>query len=169
MSGFIVQQWIIYTVVGFIFIQFAAIVYFLIDKLVIQKSDKILLIHKDGRYSIYSANLKNRKKVIIQNKAYLLVENSCLISDKGKVLYCFSENKPAPLKMEYDKTTWLDSESIMGILNNDAIQKIVTPQSKMKDLLMTIIAFASFIGCIASIFCLLVLMGVIKIKTHTGT
>lgn len=125
------------------------------------KLDMAIFIDKSNRWSSLSRNLYGADKLKHKEREYLLAEDCGLINKKGKALYVFSENKPAPLKLRYNDSRWLSSESIMSILNNDLIQKLVRPTNALADSLMLFGSIGGVIAGIASVLILLKQFGVL--------
>jgi hypothetical protein len=122
--------------------------------------DTLIFIDKSNRWSIVKDNVRGMTSYSHLQKKYLLADNCSLLNKKGKSLFIFSENKPAPLKLRYNASTWLTSESIMSILNNDLIQKLVKTSDSFKDSLIMFGAIGGFIAGIASVVILLKQFGV---------
>ena len=70
-------------------------------------------------------------------------------------MHIFSEGKPTPLTVKYNKLEWLSSESMMAIINNKLIQKLVQPSNTLVD---NLILFGSIGGMIAGISSILILL-----------
>ncbi len=131
------------------------LVYFMIKYFNQFKMDTIILIDKSNRWSMIKEYLSELSKFKHKGKEYLLAEDSSLVNKKGKALFVFSENKPAPLKLEYNHSKWLTSESIMSILNNDLIQKLVRTTGSLADQLILYGAIGGMIAGISSVVILL--------------
>lgn len=129
----------------------------------IVSKDRLIIIDKNNRWNITYINLKGKDQVKIKNKAYFLKEEAGLLNNKGKALYVFSENKPTPLSLNYSKIEWLDSESLMGVINNKLVQQIVRPTDAFKDSLMLFGAIGGMIAGLSSVFLLLQQLGVINV------
>lgn len=122
--------------------------------------DTIIFIDKSNRWVEIKENVRGMNSYTHLNKKYLLADNCSLLNKKGKSLFIFSENKPAPMKLSYNESTWLTSESIMSILNNDLIQKLVKTSDALRDGFILFGAVGGMIAGIASIVILLKQFGV---------
>lgn len=137
-----------------------AFVYILIEYMKIHKKDTIILIDKSNRWKEIKDNVGGLTSYTHEEKKYLLADNCSLLNKKGKSLFIFSENKPAPLKLSYNESKWLTSESMMSILNNDLIQKLVSTTNDFKDGLIMFGAIGGMIAGIASVVVMLKQFGV---------
>ncbi len=122
--------------------------------------DTLIFIDKSNRWSMVKDKISGLNSYTHNQKKYMLADNCSLLNKKGKSLFIFSENKPVPLKLSYNDNKWLTSESIMSILNNDLIQKLVKTSDSFKDGLILLGAIGGFIAGIASIVILLKQFGV---------
>ncbi len=125
-----------------------------------KKFDVMIFIDKSNRWSMVRAKLSELSSYEHKDKKYLLADDSSLVNEKGKSLFVFSENKPAPMKLEYNDSKWLSSESIMSIINNDLIQKLVQTSNSLKDSLILFGAIGGMIAGIASVIIMLRQFGV---------
>lgn len=126
----------------------------------ILRKDTLIFIDKSNRWNEIKDNVRGMTSYTYLQKKYMLADNCSLLNKKGKSLFIFSENKPAPLKLGYNESKWLTSESIMSILNNDLIQKLVKTSDAFKDSLILFGAIGGLIAGIASIVILLKQFGV---------
>ena len=124
-------------------------------------SDHIILIDRSERWQLIREKLMGRTKYMHDKKIYHLDQDASLLNRRGKALFIFSENKPTPLKIEFNKTRWLSSESLMNVINNDLIQKLVQPASKAKDIFLLLGAAGGMLSAIAAGLILLKTFGVI--------
>lgn len=138
----------------------AAFVWIVTEYFKIFKKDVVIFIDKSNRWKMLYDSVAGKTEFSYKEKKYLLADNCSLLNHKGKSLFIFSENKPAPLKLEYNKSTWLTSESIMSILNNDLIQKLVRTSDAFKDTLILFGAIGGMIAGISSIVIMLKQFGV---------
>lgn len=122
--------------------------------------DTLIFIDKSNRFNIVKDNVRGMTSYTYLEKKYLLADDCSLLNKKGKSLFVFSENKPAPMKLTYNNSKWLTSESIMSILNNDLIQKLVKTSDSLKDGLILFGAIGGLIAGIASVVILLKQFGV---------
>lgn len=122
--------------------------------------DTLIFIDKSNRWEVVKDKIRGLTSYTHNQKKYLLADNCSLLNKKGKSLFIFSENKPAPMKISYNESKWLTSESIMSILNNTLIQKLVKTSDSLKDNFILIGAVGGMIAGIASIVILLKQFGV---------
>lgn len=122
--------------------------------------DTLIFIDKSNRWDIVKDKIRGLTSYTYRQKKYLLADNCSLLNKKGKSLFVFSENKPAPMKLGYNESKWLTSESIMSILNNDLIQKLVKTSDSFKDSLILFGAIGGMIAGIASVVIMLKQFGV---------
>ena len=122
--------------------------------------DTLIFIDKSNRFNIVKDDVRGMNSYTYNEKKYMLADNCSLLNKKGKSLFVFSENKPAPLKLSYNESTWLTSESLMSILNNDLIQKLVKTSDSFKDGLIMFGAIGGLIAGTASVVILLKQFGV---------
>lgn len=123
--------------------------------------DLIIFLDKSNRWFFVREKLLGINKYKHHGKEYLLMENCGVVNTKGKALYMFSENKPQPMKLEYNNSKWVTSDSMMSILNNELIQKLVNPSNSLKDSLILFGAIGGIIAGIASVLIMLKQFGVI--------
>lgn len=125
--------------------------------------DKIIFIDKNNRWSDYSVNLKGMKEIKVGTKSYILSDNASLPNVKGKILYIFSENNPMPLKIEHKKAEWLDSDTLMSVINNEIVQDLVKPTNPVKDMIFLLGGIGGIIAGLSCVILLLIETGVITI------
>ena len=125
--------------------------------------DRIIFIDKNNRWIEYPISLKGKQTIARKENEYVLQPDKGLLNSRGKALYIFSEGKPAPLKLDYNSHEWLDSKSIMGVLQNKYVQQIVKPTDKFVDLILILGAIGGFLAFIASVINILIATGVIKV------
>lgn len=158
-----VAEWIIWTAIGFVaaLIGFLGYFVYLYAKRFI--NDILILIDKNNRFTIYYHKL-NADKVTIGNNIYFLQEEAGILNRKGKSLYVFSEGMPQPLAIRHKKADWLDSQSLMAIINNKLVQQVIKPKDDFKDSLIMIGALGGILAGISSLIILLIQTGVIKLS-----
>jgi hypothetical protein len=124
--------------------------------------DYVLIIDKNNKFKIHRINLEGKTDVTVDKKTYNLHADCGMVNRKGKSLWVFSENKPNPLMIKYDKFQWLSSESIMNLINNKYIQQLMKADGeRFKDMLLIYGAIAGLIGGICSVFVALKVYGII--------
>ena len=156
-----IPAWLFWGFVIFPFLLICIIVYIFIHFWLKNNTDKVLIIDKNNRWFLHSTNLSGKVEEKINKGSYILMEKCGLLNKRGKALYIFAENKPQPLKITYDKTEWLDSESLMGVINNKLVQQIIKPSESLKDTLFLFGAIGGLVAGLASIIILLIQLGVI--------
>lgn len=124
--------------------------------------DYVILISSSNRFRIVRMELKNKSILNYENKKYYLKEDCALLNSSGKLIYVFSENKPTPLKISYNKVEWLTSDTLMASINNELIKLMVKPKEKLLDILIIIGSIASIICCFICIFIVAKIFGYIK-------
>ncbi len=127
-----------------------------------KNSDKIIIIDSNNRWRLYSTKLFGKNKFMLKEKAYFLSEDSSLLSEKGKALFIFSENKPHPLKLTYNKSSWLDSESLKNLINNNLLQMLLKA-NKRESFIVIIGAIGGIIAGLASVITLIIVSGAFKV------
>ncbi len=153
---------IIFYFLLFLLLLFAAgFIWILLRYYKIFKKDMIIFIDKSNRWSAVYDSVAGKTSYTHLQKKYLLADDCSMLNNKGKSLFVFSENKPAPLKLGYNESKWLTSESLMSILNNDLIQKLVRTTDSLKDGLIMFGAIGGLIAGISSIVIMLKQFGVI--------
>lgn len=125
--------------------------------------DVIMFIDKNNRWSLIYMKIKGLTEIKIGKRIYELVENCGLLNHKGKAFYVFAENKPQPMKLNYNTSKWLDSESLMSIINNKLVRMIVKPTDSVKDMFMLLGAIGGLVAGVAAVVILLIQLGVITI------
>ena len=123
--------------------------------------DTLIFIDKSNRWKLIRDRLLDSSTYIHNKKEYLLPDDSSILSSQGRSLFIFSEGKPNPLKIGYNKAAWVSSDSMMSIINNKLIQKLVQLSDKFRDNFLLIGAVGGMIAGISSIVILLKTFGVI--------
>jgi len=162
MVTYAISSWIIWFVIFFIFTLLGFLVWLLTRYIKRYTNDRIIIIDKNNRWSEHFTKIKGQIQEKIKNKSYILSEDCGLLNRRGKALYFFAENKPQPLDLKYSKAEWLDSESLMAVINNKLVQQIIKPVDTFKDTLMLFGAIGGLIAGLSSIIILLNQMGFIK-------
>lgn len=164
MAVYSLSAWIIYAAIGGFLLVLAGsgwaifYVYSKFDK------DVILLIDKSNRFTLYYTAIRGSKSVKIGNDVYFLNEDSAKLNYKGKALYIFSQGKPTALSISYNKSSWLDSDTLLPVINNEIVKQIVKPTDPVKDLMFMLGAIGGIIAGISSIVILLIQLGVLNPK-----
>ena len=164
MVTYILSDKLIWSVIAFIFVLLGMTLWVLNSNWKKKKLDRVILIDKNNRWREYYDKLFSKSAITIDNKKYFLVEDCGLVNEKGKSLYIFSENKASPLKIKYNDSQWIDAKSLLGMINNDLIQKMVRPTSPAVEQLLMIGAIGGIIAGLSSVVILLIQMGVITPK-----
>ena len=123
-------------------------------------TDTAIYIDKTNRWLVEEGNFSGKDKLDYKGKAYFLVEGSGLINKRGKALYIFSEGKPQPLKLDYNTSKWLDSKSLMAIINNQLVRQIVQPSDTAKDRFLMLGAIGGIIAGVCSVVVLAKTLGI---------
>lgn len=124
--------------------------------------DYIIFIDPSGRFNILREKVKDETMFTYKDKQYVLTEDSALINKKGRVLYVYSENKPQPMHLAYNDVKWLNSESLMHVINNKLIQKLVQTSDALLDKIMLFGAIGGMIAGVSSALILLKTFGILK-------
>lgn len=124
------------------------------------RTDLILMIDKNNRFSLIPTDLRYRNDITIRNCKYFLHPKAGLVSKSGKALYILAENKTAPLQVNYDKAEWIDAKSLMSMINNEVI-KLLTKTTSGLDSFLMLGAIAAMIAAIAGILTALKVLGVL--------
>lgn len=163
MTTIAVPSLFIWMTIVLVFILLSLILYLMFFIYKLKNCDKVVMIDKNNRWTIINAKLKGVKKWNYNKNTYHLDPDAGLLSQKGKALYHFSENKPTPLKIHYSKVDWLDAESLSAMINNNIVQQIIKPQDKFIDLLHILGSIGGLLAGLSSVLILLIVSGVIKV------
>ena len=117
--------------------------------------DAVIFIDKSNRWSIIWDKVRDISTYTHNKMTYFLKEDSSMLNKRGKSLHIFSRGKPNPMVVKYNKAEWITSDSMMAIINNKLIQKLVQPSNAFVD---NLILFGSIGGMIAGISCILILL-----------
>jgi hypothetical protein len=123
--------------------------------------DVILLIDKSNRFLLYYVDIGGSKNVKIGEHAYFFNEDCAKLNTRGKALYIFSQGKPTPLKIDYNKHAWLDSDTLLPVINNELVKQIVKPTDPAKEMMILLGAIGGVVAGIASIVILLIQLGIV--------
>jgi len=162
MANYAIPAWLAWSTLVFMFMLMSVIVYLLWTVIKRMFMDVIIFLDKNSRWRMKWCFLKGQTRYKDGEKTYYLHEKAGLLSSGGKALYIFSENKPEPLMISFNKTSWLDSKSLTGIINNKLVQQIISPQDAFKDMLILIGACGAIVAGLASVIHLLIVTGVIQ-------
>ncbi len=125
------------------------------------KFDYLIFIDKANRWKIVRDILGSSSIYTKDNRKYVISDDTGLLNKKGRSLYIFSEGKPQGLKFGYNTSSWLSSDSLMSVINNKLIQKLVQTSDAFSDKLILFGAIGGMIAGIASVLILLKQFGVI--------
>lgn len=160
MSNILIPVFVFWIAIALLFIVIAFMFFIIMRWQQDKNSDKIIFLDKNNRWELISTRLYGREKLEFNGQEYFLKEEAGLTSNRGKALYVFSINKPTPLRISYNKVEWLDSKSLMAVINNDLVRQIITPKSPLSDMLIMYGAIGGIIAGGASIIILLKQVGV---------
>ena len=147
----------------FIFVMMICLLLMIFFKFIkLTSTDKLIFIDKANRWNMLHVNLKNLDDYSYKNSMYFLTDKGSMTNKKGKALYVFSEGKPEPMVISYNKNEWVTSESLMAIINNKLIQKLVQTSDSFKDTLLLWGSIGGIMAGIASVLILLKQFGIIK-------
>ena len=121
--------------------------------------DLVIFLDKSNRWRHIWDNIKDSETYSNNKKKYIV--NAGIVNKKGKALYIYSDNKPAPMDIKYNSIKWLTSESLMAVINNNLIQKLVKPNVDFMDKLILFGAIGGMVGALSSIIILLKTTGII--------
>ena len=161
MAAYSVSAGIIWFSLFFVFFLMISIAWIFIYFFRKYNKDNIITLDKTDRFKLNYVNISNNKKVDIDGGSYFLNEDAGKLNNKGKALFIFSHGKPTPLKIEYNKMSWLDSNTLMPIINNELVKQIVKPVEPIKDLIIMLGAIGGIIAGISAVVILLLQLGVI--------
>lgn len=162
MEQILIQPIILYIVIFIFLILFGSVVYLGWLFFKEYNFDSVILIDKSNRWNLVKARLSQYDKFTHKKKVYFLVQNIALLNEKGKALYIFSEDKPTPLEIGYNKNQWLSSANLMSIINNEVAKKIVKESNKFSDILTMFGSLGGILVGVSSVLVLLIVTGVIK-------
>ena len=163
MNTYAVPSAIIYGTLFFILLALGAAVFFLFQWINISKKDIIIFLDKNNRFKIQykdvsGDSLKDGKKT------YYLNRDGSPINRKGKGLFIFSDNRPEPIRLEYNKKTeWADSETLMSMVNNDMAKIAFQLENKKNSILELLSMIAGLIAGAGVILLILVQFGVVNV------
>lgn len=163
MVAYNINEWIIWLTLVFILLilGFALFLIWIIWKQ--KKQDKILIIDKNNRWSLTSTQLWGRDSIEINKKKYMLTEEGGILNRRGNALYIFGENKSLPIILKHDKIQFLTSETLMKIINNKVIQKMIEASGGKPDLFLLLGAIGGIIAGLSATLLLLIQTGVINL------
>lgn len=158
-----VASWIIWAVLIFILLFLGLLGYVL--SLYVKRIflDCVIFIDKNDRWTMHFTKLYG-ETLKMNEKIYYLQEKAGIVNRRGKALFIFSEGQPQPLHISYNKTNWLDSDSLMAVINNKLVQQIVKPTDSFKDNLILFGAIGGILAGMASLLILLIQLGVVNVK-----
>lgn len=155
MEAMIVHPIVFYGITLFAFIFMAAAIWFMWLLMKRLFYDAVIFIDKSNRWKIIWDKVRDTQTYEYDKKTYFLKEDSSMLNSRGKSLHIFSEGKPSPLTIKYNKAEWITSGSMMAIINNKLIQKLVQPVNAFVD---NLLLFGSIGGMIAGIASILILL-----------
>lgn len=161
MQPILLHPIIFYFLLFFELMLMGIIFYFIVRWYKMSKFDSIIFIDRSNRWNLIRDKIGNSSTYNHDNKKYFVSEDTALLNKKGRSLYIFSEGKPQGFKIAYNKSQWLTSESMMSIINNKMIQKLVQTQDAMFDKLVLFGAIGGMLAGVASVLILLKQFGVI--------
>ena len=144
---------IFYMMIGFLVMMSGMAIYclWLVIKNIIL--DTIIFIDQSDRWTLIKDKIGNTPIYTHNNKKYVIGE--AILNRKGKALYVFSVNKPNPMAISYNQAKWLDSGSLMSVINNKLVQQLVKTTDALKDSLVLYGAIGGMIAGMASVVVLL--------------
>lgn len=107
-------------------------------------------------------SLKNKSLIGYKLGQYEVTDGTTYINDKGRALSMWYFGKTNPLKVEPNKTLWIDSQTLKNIIQNEQVRKIVTPKNSSMDMLLMIGSICAIVGALAGILIALNQFGVIN-------
>ena len=162
MVSYLMPIWMIWTILVLFLILVVITLLSILRYKNIDKKDQLLLIDRNNRFRFVRQNLQGKKKLTLNNSSYYLAEDCGLLNKKGKVLYVFGEGKPQPLKIDYNKSKWLDGTTLLSMINNDLVQMMVKPKSA-NDSIMLLGAIGGIVAGLSGVFILLIQLGVVNV------
>ena len=159
MNPIILHPVIFYSFLSFSVILAAGCVFFMWKWLQKYFMDLIIFIDQSDRWKMVFDKIGSKSMYENEGKKYVL--GDAILNRKGKALYIFSNNKPAPLSISYNKAKWLNSESLMAVINNKLVQQLVKTTDNFKDSLILFGAIGGMIAGLASVLILLKQFGVL--------
>jgi hypothetical protein len=124
-------------------------------------SDTLVFIDPSNRFEIVKDKITSKTTYNYKNKKYFLTDKSSLLNRKGRSLYIFSQNKPAPMQVSYNNASWISSETLLTMINNDLIRQFAKTKGSIEDAILMLGAIGGMIAGIASVIILLKTFGVI--------
>ena len=161
MANVAIPIWIFWFIMFYALALKGIIAWLIIKYIKRYNTDLMLMIDKNNRWTLINQNFSGKTETKVKDKAYFLQEKCGLVNKRGKALYVFAQNKPQPLQLDYNKSKWLDSKSLMAIINNKLVQMIVKPKENVRDILILLGAIGGLVAGVASVVNLLKTTGVI--------
>lgn len=150
---------IFYSLFLFITILAGMCIFFFVQYYNTISKDLIIFLDNSNRWRHIWDNIKETASYKNKSKSYIVGKG--ILNRRGKGLYIYSDNKPNPMNIEYNSTKWLSSESLMAVINNNLIQKLVQPADAFKDKLLLFGAIGGIVAGLASVVVLLKTTGVL--------
>lgn len=161
MNSYAVPLWLIIFFLSFQLLLLTIITYFTMDWLKKFFSDKIMILDKTNRWKMHYKNTYGAESINIGKKKYFL-KGTPPLNKLGRAFFVFSENKPMPLELNYNKAGWLSAETLKDVINNKIVQQIVKPTERIVEILLILGAIGGVIAGLASVVNLLISTGVIQ-------
>lgn len=127
--------------------------------------DVIIFIDKNLRWNMVFCKLKNKETYSYLKKTYHLNQEAGILNTRGKAMYIFTQNVPTAMKITKNKTEWLNSESLDGVIKNKIIQQIVKPTDKFMDMLLLFGSIGGILAALSSLIVLAITLGILKPPT----
>lgn len=106
--------------------------------------------------------VKNKDEIEFKGHKYPLFKEAAILNDKGRALFLYYENNPQPAILKYKNVEWISNESLMNIINNKIIQKLMQVQEDWKENLALLGNIAGLVAAIASVLTAAKVFGIIK-------
>jgi hypothetical protein len=163
MVSYLVPDWIIWAVLGFFLLMSILVLFFLFKWLKVTRwSDIHVVVKGDNRASVEYTNFRGEMLKDERNKqVYHTPYEAALNFGKGKQLFIHTWNQPQPLKISANRTTWLNSDTLMSVMNNEIIKFILRIQEKL-EMIAYITMIAACISAAAGIMIALKVFNVFK-------
>lgn len=164
MQSYAVPAFLVYLTMFFILICLGTAIFFILRYISILKKDVIIFLDKNNRFNIKYGNVSG-DSIKDGKKTYYINRDGSPINRKGKGLFIFSENRPEPLSIRYNKKSeWADSETLMSMINNDMAKVAFQLDQLKKNSMLELLSMIS--GLIAGagvILLILVEFGVVNV------
>lgn len=121
-----------------------------------------LFINKDNTCTITPIKETSDDTIEYEDGTYTKNHEACLLNKKGKSFRVWSVGNPMPLKLTYKKADWLDTKTLLPVINNEQLKRAVKVTDPGKELLHLYGAICGILSFLGMVIVGLKVYGVIK-------